>query len=399
MGKNRSPKLKPGTRPKGGESKRSADKPGTSAKSGESRRSAGRYDLWILIPVLCLMGMGLVIVYSASTNLAAHRLGDNYFYLKRQAFFACVGIIIMVFAKNIPCRIFSRLVYLLLFVSLLLMGMVLIPGIGARVGGAARWFRLGSFSIQPSEFAKFALAVYLAYSMSKKGPDMKHFSTGLFPHLLVAGVFMCLIILQPDLGTAVIIGCWLVILLFVGGVNPFQLAGVLSLFAPVVFWLVLHADYRLKRWWAFLHPWKDPTGIGFQIVHSFLAFGSGGIFGVGLGNSKQKLFYLPEPHTDFVLSIVAEEMGFLGIGITIILFGILITRGIKVALGARDLYSSYLALGLSTFIALQVLVNMGVVMGLLPTKGLTLPLISYGGSSLIMTFLSIGVLLNISSGS
>jgi cell division protein FtsW len=185
----------------------------------------------------------------------------------------------------------------------------------------------------------------------------------------------------------------------VGGVNPFQLAGVLSLFAPVVFWLVLHADYRLKRWWAFLHPWKDPTGIGFQIVHSFLAFGSGGIFGVGLGNSKQKLFYLPEPHTDFVLSIVAEEMGFLGIGITIILFGILITRGIKVALGARDLYSSYLALGLSTFIALQVLVNMGVVMGLLPTKGLTLPLISYGGSSLIMTFLSIGVLLNISSGS
>jgi len=161
--------------------------------------------------------------------------------------------------------------------------MVLIPGIGTKVGGAARWFRVGSFSIQPSEFVKFALAVYLAYSMSKKGPEMAHFSTGLVPHLLVAGVFMCLIILQPDLGTAVIIGCWLVILLFVGGVNPFQLAGVLSLFAPVVFWLVLHADYRLKRWWAFLHPWKDPTGIGFQIVHSFLAFGSGGVFGMGLG--------------------------------------------------------------------------------------------------------------------
>ncbi len=363
----------------------------------ESAQAKPKYDLWILIPVLCLMGMGLVVVYSASTNLAAHRLGDSYFYLKRQAFFACIGLIIMVVAKNIPCRFFSKLTYPLLFVTACVMGMVLIPGIGTRVGGAMRWFRLGSFSIQPSEFAKFALAVYLAYSMSKKGPEMRRFSTGLFPHLLVAGVFMGLIILQPDLGTAVIIGCWLVALLFVGGVNPFQLVGILSLFAPVVLWLVLHADYRLKRWWAFLHPWKDPTGIGFQIVHSFLAFGSGGIFGMGLGNSKQKLFYLPEPHTDFVLSIVAEEMGFLGIGITIILFGVLITRGIKVALDARDLYSSYLALGLTTFIGLQVLVNMGVVMGLLPTKGLTLPLISYGGSSLIMTCLSIGVLLNISS--
>ena len=381
MSKARVPRATRGTRPRGGESKRSADK----------------YDLWILIPVLCLMGIGLVMVYSASTNLAAHRLGDNYFYLKRQAFFACVGIVIMLVAKNIPSRIFSRLTYPLLFGTACLMIMVLIPGIGTKVGGAARWFRVGSFSIQPSEFVKFALAVYLAYSMSKKGPEMAYFSTGLVPHLLVAGVFMCLIILQPDLGTAVIIGCWLVILLFVGGVNPFQLAGVLSLFAPVVFWLVLHADYRLKRWWAFLHPWKDPTGIGFQIVHSFLAFGSGGVFGMGLGNSKQKLFYLPEPHTDFVLSILGEEMGFLGIGATIILFGVLITRGIKVALDARDLYSSYLALGLTTFLGLQVLVNMGVVMGLLPTKGLTLPLISYGGSSLIMTFLSIGVLLNISS--
>jgi cell division protein FtsW len=356
-----------------------------------------KYDLWILIPVLCLTGIGLVMVYSASTNLAAHRLGDNYFYLKRQTIFAGVGILIMLLTKRIPCRFYARLAYPLLVGSGCLMGMVLIPGIGTKVGGAMRWFRLGSFSIQPSECAKFALAVYLAYSMAKKGPEMSHFSTGLVPHLLVAGSFMGLIVLQPDLGTAVIIGCWLVMLLFVGGVNPFQLVGVLSLFFPVVLWLILHADYRLKRWWAFLHPWKDPTGIGFQIVHSFLAFGSGGIFGMGLGNSKQKLFYLPEPHTDFVLSILAEEMGFAGIVVTITLFGVLITRGIKVALSAKDLYSSYLALGVTTFLGLQVLVNMGVVMGLLPTKGLTLPLISYGGSSLIMTFLSIGVLLNISS--
>ncbi len=361
--------------------------------------SSGRkyYDLWILIPVLSLTVLGLVAVYSASSNLAVHRLGDSYFYLKRQALFSLLGIGLMVIVKNIPRTLFSRLSYPLLLMSASLMILVLIPGMGTRVGGAMRWFRLGYVSIQPSEFAKFSLAVYMAYSMSKKGADMKSFSRGLVPHLLVAGVFMILIVLQPDLGTAVIIGCWLIMLLFVGGVNPLQLAGLLSLFAPAVLWLVFHSDYRLKRWWAFLHPWKDPRGIGFQIVHSFLAFGSGGLFGVGLGNGKQKLFYLPEPHTDFIFSIVAEEMGLLGVAVIITLFGVLVIRGITVAVNARDLYSSYLALGLTTLIGLQVLVNMGVVMGLLPTKGLTLPLISYGGSSLVMTFLSVGVLLNISS--
>lgn len=356
-----------------------------------------KYDLWILIPVLCITGLGLVMVYSASSNLAAQRLGDSYFYLKRQAFFVLLGLGIMVFVKNIPCTFFAKLTYPLLFVSACLMIMVLIPGIGSRIGGAKRWIRLGMFSLQPSEFAKISLAVYVAYSMSKKGADMKTFSKGLFPHLVVAGVFMILIVLQPDLGTAVIIGCWMLILLFVGGASLLQLTGLVSLLIPVFLWLVTHADYRLRRWWVFLHPWKDPTGIGFQIVHSFLAFGSGGIFGVGLGNSKQKLFYLPEPHTDFILSILAEEMGLLGVATVIALFAVLIVRGIKVALDARDLYSSYLALGLTTFIGLQVLVNMGVVMGLLPTKGLTLPLMSYGGSSLVMTFFCVGVLLNISS--
>ncbi|MGD9034359.1 MAG: FtsW/RodA/SpoVE family cell cycle protein, partial [Desulfobacteraceae bacterium] len=206
-----------------------------------------------------------------------------------------------------------------------------------------------------------------------------------------------LILFQPDLGTSVIIGCWLVILIFVGGVNIFHLLAVLLVSMPVVTWLVWQADYRLKRWWAFLNPWEDPQGLGFQIIHSFLAFGSGGIFGVGLGNSKQKLFYLPEPHTDFILSIAAEELGLVGLVVIIFLFAILIMRGIKISLSARDLYSSYLALGIITFIGLQVLVNMGVVMGLLPTKGLTLPLISYGGSSLVINLVCIGILLSISA--
>ncbi len=182
-----------------------------------------------------------------------------------------------------------------------------------------------------------------------------------------------------------------------GGVRFWQLFSLTALSVPIVFWLVWNADYRLKRWVAFLNPWEDPNGMGFQIIHSFLAFGSGGIFGAGLGNSKQKLFYLPEPHTDFVLPIVGEELGLLGVTAIIVLFGILIISGIRVALKARDLYSSYLAFGLSCMIGLQVLVNMGVVMGLLPTKGLPLPFISSGGSSLIINLLSIGVLLNISS--
>lgn len=355
------------------------------------------YDYMILIPVILLVGFGLVMVYSASSHLADHRLGDSYFYLKRQAIFSVLGIAIMVLAKRIPYTLYLKLVYPLLFVSFGLLVLLLVPGLGHEVGGASRWFQWAGFSFQPSELAKFSLAVYMAYSMSKKGSDMTLFSKGLLPHLLVVGAFMFLIVLQPDLGTAVIIGCWLLLLLFVGGVKFFQLLSFLILSAPVVLWLVWRADYRIKRWWAFLNPWDDPTGVGFQILHSFFAFGSGGIFGEGLGNSKQKLFYLPESHTDFVLSIAAEELGFIGVSIVIILFTVIILRGIMVALNAPDLYSSYLALGLVCLFGIQVLVNMGVVMGLLPTKGLTLPFISYGGSSLLVNLLASGVLLNISS--
>jgi cell division protein FtsW len=237
----------------------------------------------------------------------------------------------------------------------------------------------------------------MAYSMAKKGSGMESFSNGLLPHLLTAGIFMILIVLQPDLGTAVIIGCWVMVVLFVGGVKLWQLFSLLSLAGVVVWRLIVQAEYRMHRVLAFLDPWDDPQGIGFQIIHSFMAFGSGGLFGTGIGNSKQKLFYLPEPHTDFALSIAGEELGFLGVAVIVILFGLLIMRGIKIALDARDLYSSYLALGLICLIGLQAAVNMGVVMGLLPTKGLALPFISYGGSSLVFNLMSIGILLNISS--
>ncbi len=355
------------------------------------------YSLMIIIPVILLIGLGLLMVYSASNSIAEHRFGDSNFYLKKQLLFCAIGIAAMLIARYIPCTVYKKMVYPLLFLSVLLLAALFVPGLGRKVGGAYRWISLAGYSFQPSEMVKFSLAVYLAYSMSKKGSDLELFAKGLLPHLLVVGVFMVLIYMQPDLGTAAIIGAWALVLLFVGGVRIWQLLALSLLVAPVFVYLVWNAEYRLKRWLAFLNPWDDPKGIGFQIIHSFLAFGSGGIFGAGLGNSKQKLFYLPEPHTDFALSIMGEELGLLGVTATIVLFGVLIMGGIRIALNSKDLYSSYLALGITCFLGLQVIVNMAVVLGLLPTKGLTLPFISYGGSSLVMTLAGIGVLLNISS--
>ncbi len=359
-------------------------------------RSFYDYDPILLISVLLLVGIGLVAVYSASSILAEARFGDHYFYLKRQVVFCLFGILLMIAAKNINYLIYRKLVYVFLGLSLLLLVLLLIPGLGFKVGGAQRWFRFGFISLQPSEAAKLSLAVFMAYSMSKNVDQMKSFMNGLLPHLLVGSVFVALILLQPDLGTAVIIGVWMLVLLFVGGVHLGQLVLLLGLTTPIVFYLISQSAYRLNRWWAFLNPWEDPQGFGFQIIHSFLAFGSGGLFGVGLGNSKQKLFYLPEPHTDFVAAIIAEEAGFIGISILTILFALIVIRGIMIALKAPELFGTYLALAISCMLAVQVIVNMGVVMALLPTKGLTLPFVSYGGSSLVISLLGMGILMNIS---
>lgn len=354
------------------------------------------YDPVLLISVMLLIGIGLVAVYSASSILAEARYGDHYYYLKRQTIFCLFGVMLMILAKNINYLFYRKLVYVLLGSVFLLLILLLVPGLGIKVGGAQRWIKFGFISLQPSEAAKLSLAIFMAYSMSKNVEHMGTFFNGLLPHLLMAAIVIALILLQPDLGTAVIIGMWVLILLFVGGVHLGQLLVLLGLMTPALFYLISHTAYRLHRWWAFLNPWEDPHGFGFQIIHSFLAFGSGGLAGVGLGNSKQKLFYLPEPHTDFVAAIIAEEAGFIGISILLILFALIVIRGIKIALNAPDLFGTYLALGISCMLAVQVMVNMGVVMALLPTKGLTLPFISYGGSSLVISLISMGILMSIS---
>lgn len=360
------------------------------------KKNQYNYDPIILVTTLFLTGIGLVAVFSSSSILAAERYGDHYYYLKRQAIFCLFGFFLMIVAKNINYLLYKKLAILISALSLILLILPFVPGIGVKVGGATRWIQLYVISFQPSEAAKLSLAVFIAYSMSKNVENMRSLLSGLVPNLIIVAIFMVLILKQPDLGTAAIIGTWMLILLFIGGANLGHLIILLGLLAPVVFYLIVYTSYRLDRVWAFLNPWQEPEGIGFQIINSFIAFGSGGLTGVGLGDSMQKLFYLPEPHTDFIFSIIAEEMGFIGVIFLLLLFSLLVFRGIKIALNAPELFGSYLALGITFMLALQVVVNMGVAMAILPTKGLTLPFISYGGSSLIINLVGAGILMNIS---
>ncbi|RLA93717.1 MAG: putative lipid II flippase FtsW [Deltaproteobacteria bacterium] len=260
-----------------------------------------------------------------------------------------------------------------------------------------RWIRFGPISVQPSECAKLGLIIYLSFFLSRKLKNVKNFSTGFLPPFIVTGILSLLVLLQPDYGTSFLLIAILFISLFVAGARILHLLLSLLLLVPLGLFLILNCPYRLKRLLAFFDPWSDPTDSGFQIIQSYLAFGSGGLFGLGLGNGRQKLFYLPEAHTDFILSVVGEELGFVGVIIIITLFFIVIFCGIKISFRARDLFGSFLALGLVSLVGLEALINMGAVMGLLPTKGTTLPFISYGGSSLIVSLTAIGILLNISS--
>ena len=355
------------------------------------------YDVQLLFPVLFLVGIGIVMVYSASSALAIKKFGSGYFFLKKQALFAFAGVIVLVISRHFPYKYYRMLAYPLLGLSLVLLAVIQFTDLGLSASGSVRWMRLGSFSFQPSELARLALVIYLAYSMEKKAEQIKNFSIGFVPHVGVFCVFAGLIFIQPDFGSVAILGALTWIMLFIGGVRLSQLLPSLLIIIPAAYLFLINAEYRVKRILGFLNPWEFPADEGYQMVHSLMAFGTGGLWGTGIGKGYQKLFYLPEPHTDFIFSVIGEELGLLGVLIIIALYAWIVIRGIAIARKAPDIFGSYLAIGLTIAIGLQIVVNMGVTLGLLPTKGLTLPLLSYGGTSLLLNMASIGILMNISA--
>ncbi|CAN2040668.1 putative peptidoglycan glycosyltransferase FtsW [Candidatus Magnetomoraceae bacterium gMMP-15] len=359
--------------------------------------SSFNYDIQLLLSILLLVGIGTVMVYSASSALALKKYGTSYYFFKKQITSVLIGCLAMIICKHIPYRIYKNISYLFLVSAFCFLAALYVPGWGHTAGGATRWLRFMGLSFQPSEFARFALVIYLAYSMSKKQEKIQNFSVGFLPHAMVLGIFMILIVLQPDFGSFVIMGALAWIMLFVGGVRFAHLISCILLMLPVGYFFIIHAQYRLERILSFLNPWEYQSEAGYQIIHSLMAFGTGGLWGRGIGKGYQKLFYLPEPHTDFIFSVIGEELGMFGTLGIITLYFIFVCRGFSLSKKSTDLFGSYLALGLTAAIALQVCINISVTLGLLPTKGLTLPFLSYGGTSLIINMAAVGILMNIKS--
>ena len=353
----------------------------------------------LLGAVLALVALGLVMVYSASAVTAAEKLGNGLYFLERQLVAAGVGLVAMAAAVRLGYRKLARLAFPMLLLSIVLLVLVLVPGVGATVGGAKRWLRLPGISVQPAEIAKFTWVVYLAYSLAKKREKMATFSVGFLPHLLLAGLLVGLCMGEPDFGSSVELLVLLFILLFAAGTRLSYLVGSVLLALPMAWAAVAHSPYRWARIRAFLDPWAHRHDIGYQVAQSLISVGSGGLFGVGLGESTQKLFFLPEAHTDFIFSIIGEELGLLGALLTIALYAVVVWRGTRAALRASETFGTYLGLGLTAMLGVQAAVNMSVAMGMLPTKGLTLPFVSYGGCSLVVSMAAAGVLLSLSAAS
>jgi len=355
------------------------------------------FDPLLLFAVLTLVGVGLVMVYSASAITAQDKLGDSFYFLKRQALAAGVGLLAMAVALKLGYRKLARLAYPLLLLAVVLLIAVLVPGVGTVVGGARRWLRVPGLSVQPAELAKVAWVIYLAYSLAKKQEKVKSFSIGFLPHLGIAGLLVVLCMLEPDFGSSVALLFLLFVMLFAAGAKLSYLVGSVLAAIPFAYTAIATSPYRMKRITAFLDPWANRQGSGYQVAESLMSIGSGGLTGLGLGDGRQKLFFLPEAHTDFIFAIIGEELGLLGVAALVLLYGLILWRGIRASLQATEPFGTYLGLGLTALIAFQAVVNMAVAMGLVPTKGLTLPFISYGGSSLVMLMGAAGVLLSIST--
>ena len=345
--------------------------------------------------VLALTLFGALMVFSASAVVATDKFGSSYYFLIRQLAWAGAGFVALVVMMYLDYR---RLASPLVIFPALALQFVLLVGVlfAQRSHNTHRWLHLGPASLQPSEIAKIVLVFFLAYFLEQRAGKVNDIEHTLLPIGLVSGASMALVVVEPDFGTALAIAMIVAAMLFVAGLRARYFAGVALGAAPLIYWLIFHSTYRYNRLMAFLNPNADPLGKGFHIIQSFIAVGTGGISGVGLMEGKQKLFYLPEAQTDFIFAVVSEELGFIGAGILIVAFAVILWRGMRASARCTCEFGRLLAIGLTVMVVGQALVNMSVVLGLLPTKGIPLPLISYGGSSLFVTLAAVGVLLNIS---
>ncbi len=353
-------------------------------------------DFIIFFTAIILLGIGIVMVFSSSFYTATEIQGDSYYFLKRQVFWAFLGLLGMIFLANYDYWKIKKYIKFLLLINFILLLLVYVPGVGIEINAARRWIGFGGMTIQPSEFTKIVLVIFTAAFLSKKNSELKNFWIGVFPPLVIMGVCFLLILKQPDLGTAVAIAGTVLIILFTAGIEWKHIFALVIPSVPAIGYLMLSEEYRRRRFFSFLDPWADRMDTGYHIIQSLYALGPGRLFGVGLGRSRQKFFYLPEPHSDFIFALIGEELGFIGAVTVILLFFLLIWRGFKLALMAPDVFGSLLAVGIVSMIALQVIINIGVVTGSIPVTGINLPFISAGGSSLFFSLSSIGILLNIS---
>ena len=352
-------------------------------------------DKWLFLATLALVCISVVMVYSASAVIADASADGAYAYVRKQAMWAVLGVAVLSIVMRVDYRTYrnEQLIWALLGV----VGVLLVAVMFMRpVKGAHRWFGVGGLGIQPSELAKVAAIFFTALMLDRRMHRISDLRYSLLPIALIVGALGGLILIEPDYGTAATLGAIVAAMVFSAGLSYRYVAGLAAVILPIAYLVLMSADYRVKRITAFLDPWADPEGSGFHIIQSLIAVGSGGWFGRGLMGGQQKLFYLPEPHTDFIFSVIAEELGLVGCTVVIACVGVIAWRGLRAALHAPDRFGTFLALGITTMVVAQALLNLSVVLSLMPTKGIALPLVSSGGSSLLVTLASIGVLLNIS---
>ncbi len=369
------------------------------AKSSATAQRGGvqeGMDYWLLSLTLLLSGLGLIMVLSSSGIMAERFWADKYFFFKRHLVFLTLGLGIMAVAAMVPRQLYLRFVYLWLAMAGGLLALTILTPLGIQAGGAQRWLSLGPITVQPLEVAKVALVLYLASFFSRKQEIIRSFSVGFLPPVCITAILCLLLLAQPDFGGAASLMLLLFCISLVGGTRLVYLGATSFMALMAGIFLVTSSPYRFRRWFAFLDPFQDAQDVGYQLVQSFYALGSGGWLGVGLGSGKQKLFFLPAAHTDFILAVVGEELGFIGVSVIFILMGLLFWRAMRIARFQEGLQERFIAFGMLLILALGAVLNMAVVLGMVPPKGVPMPFISYGGSSLVISLFCVGVLLNLS---